>query len=198
MQDDTRALLTVGESDQAYWSAGHGRYLPTFGWRLQEDFQRVSRIRLSPLGRTLCTFHLAYSFPSLPFDIPGDRQPRRRRIPLGRQHRVCYPSRLLYPRMPRIANRPSSTRAQAARNAGTGSVTCLASSRIGQVANAGFPRWLLPVRYLSCIMGEPCQLGSNRVRAIHYLGYRASSHENSNREVGDPGHTPRRSVRCGM
>jgi hypothetical protein len=46
--DDTRALLTVGESDQAYWTAGRRWCRPAFGWRLWEDFQRVFRIRLPP------------------------------------------------------------------------------------------------------------------------------------------------------
>jgi hypothetical protein len=77
--------------DQVRSDVGTGRYLrpanggrarpsllidprATFGWRLREDFRCAFRVRLPPQGRTLWTFHHAYSFPSQPVCYLAERQ----------------------------------------------------------------------------------------------------------------------------
>jgi len=93
-------------------------------------------------------------------------------MPLERQHRVCCSSQVLYPRMPEIANRPGSTREPTAWNAGTGTggVTPLAGARIGQVANAGFPRWLLLTRRNSRIMEDAVAHFTQQQRSLQLPG----------------------------
>jgi hypothetical protein len=80
MRDDSCVLLTVDEPGQAYWP-DQG---PAFGWQLQEDFRRAFRAWLPPLGQTLWTLHLAYSFPSQPLRYSAGQQRNRLFLRLDR------------------------------------------------------------------------------------------------------------------